>query len=80
MRTRQMHTPKFILDELTEFVLADEYTTFWTDRTKTKILYQFLSKFRQQFDTDMEFAETISEVLAQFKIQNCNTAPHPGQH
>jgi hypothetical protein len=58
-----------ICQDLEEFILSND-NCMLTDACKIRILNQFLNRFRMEFDTDLEFEETLESVIDLFKIQH----------
>jgi hypothetical protein len=63
MKTRTLYTP-----DLSDFVFDHEKKSILTDNCKTRILYQFLIRFRQEFDTELEFQEMLETVIQKHQI------------
>ena len=65
MKKRPLYTP-----DLQEFILCTDNDTMLTDACKCRILSQFLRRFRLEFDTDLEFHETIQAIYNNHKINH----------
>lgn len=52
------------------FFLLDSNETIYTDAFKARVLCQFLKRFREEFTTELEFRETIEQVLNETLLQS----------
>lgn len=66
MMTKKRDT---ICPDLNEFVQSHDNSKL-TDAFKYRILTQFLDRFRYEFETDLEFEETLKSVIEKYKIQH----------
>jgi len=56
--------------DLADFILSEDKDFLLTDACKARILDQFLIRFRMEFETELEFSETLNSTIDKYKIQH----------